>query len=168
MQGYHPSITTVSYRIRKRLYFAKNFHYVGTMILHLFQQIPYISLGLSETKLPEAYLAVLSFIENAQTGSEACLVVDPRLKPLQCGYQNPSDEEDRILVKKLLPQKDKPHDFIISQGDYQLVQLQTIPNEGEIEAELSCYIASQSKNNLYIRMIKENAMELVIQLIWRS
>jgi hypothetical protein len=138
------------------------------MILHLFQDIPYISLGLKKEHLSETYLALLSFLDDKETGSEACLEVGPDMVPVSCGYQNPPDDEDRINVEQMLPQKEKPHDFTIPAGNYEFSQLDHIPLETQIEGELSGYVASGSKNNVFIRMIKENAIVVAIQLLWKE
>lgn len=123
-------------------------------------------MDLKEKRLADAYLSVLSFLENEPTGSEACLVLSPSLTPIECGYQYPPDDEDKLNVEKMLPEKEKAHDFAIDAGDYHLEQLEQIPEEGEIESKLAPYVASGSTHDFYLRMIKENALVVVIQLIW--
>jgi len=138
------------------------------MILHLFQQIPYMRMSLSEKRLRDAYLAVLDFIDSQETGSEACLVLDHTLKPIDCGFQNPPDDEDRLNIEKMLKDKEKPHDWAIIPGDYEIVQFSETPDENSIEQDLSVYVASGAMSNLYIRMIKENALVVSVQALWNK
>lgn len=138
------------------------------MILHLYQQIPYIRIRLSEHQLPKAYLAVLDFLDSKETGSEACLVLDHSLTPIDCGFQTPPDDEQLRSVREMRPDKERAHDWAITPGDYQIVQFPETPDEMSIEGNLSVYVASGSLNPVYLRLIKENALVISVQALWRS
>jgi hypothetical protein len=121
---------------------------------------------LSEDSLHAAYLAVLNFLDSQETGSEACIILDRDLTPVDCGFQNPPDDEDRISVEQMRKDKEKPHDWVIKPGRYQIVQFSETPDENSIEGELSVYLASGSTSNAYLRMIKENALVVTVQVFW--
>jgi hypothetical protein len=66
------------------------------------------------------------------------------------------------------PDKERAHDWAITPGDYQIVQFPETPDEMSIEGNLSVYVASGSLNPVYLRLIKENALVISVQALWRS
>ena len=101
-----------------------------------------------------------------ETGSELCLDVGPDAVPIRYGWKAAPDEEDKLLIEEGLADKKKPCDFAIEPGRWHFEQLEYLPDAHELERELSPSIAEGCSSPVHIRLLKENALELVVQLLW--
>ena len=96
-----------------------------------------------------------------ETGSELCLDVGPDTVPVRYGWK-----EDKLLIEKGLADKEKPCDFAIEPGRWHFEQLEYLPDAHELERELSLSVAEGNSFPVHIRLLKENALEMVVQLLW--
>lgn len=158
--------TTIGKRVSVLLYFAGGFHYLGGMILHLFQQIPYKQLSLPGDSLEACWQAALEKADTMETGCELCLETQPDLSVTRYGWADAPDEDDKNRIAEGIADKQKPHDFAIEPGRWRFEQLEYLPDRDEIRREMNPYVAERSAGPLYIRIIKENALELAVQLLW--
>lgn len=101
-----------------------------------------------------------------ETGCELCLIVSPHITVTDYGYADAPSDEDRLRIEQGLADREKPHDFAIEPGTWHFEQLEYLPTEEEIAKETGPYVAEKGENPLYIRLIKENALELAVQLLW--
>jgi hypothetical protein len=141
------------------------------MILHLFQELPYILDSQNPNDLPAAYSNMLNRIDRSEIGSEICLGLSSVLSVLFTGFQEPPTEEIKKAVEngEILPQRKK--DWAIERGDYHFVQLPITPTAEEIEQELLPYAEMQSCDGsslIYLRMVKENLLEVIVQILWKA
>ncbi len=136
------------------------------MVLHLFQQLPYKRLALPSSQLQECWSHALAKADNMETGSELCIVLDPSLKAIDYGWKKAPSGEERLLVAQGLPDKEQSFDFSLAPGTWNFEQLDHLPEKGTIREECGPYVAQRGKNPLYLRLIKENALVLVVQLLW--
>jgi hypothetical protein len=141
------------------------------MILHLFQELPYILDSENPSDLSSAYGNMLKRIDRSEIGSETCLGLSSVLTVLFTGFQEPPTEEIKKAVEngELLPQRKK--DWAIESGDYRFAQLPLTPTAEEIEQILLPYAAMQScdgSSMIYLRMVKENLLEVIVQVLWKA
>lgn len=134
------------------------------MVLHLLQDIPYISFSNLPKDGEKAIEMMLTHLDNAPTGSEACLQFSSVLTPLEGGYQEPPGEEMRLAVEKGEIHPYAEGDFSIASGDYQFMQLHSEPQARTIAKELE-KILGDGPSVIYLRILKESVVELVIQLL---
>ncbi len=136
------------------------------MILHLFQQIPYKQLSLPGDSLEACWQAALEKADTMETGCELCLETQPDLSVTRYGWADAPDEDDKNRIAEGIADKQKPHDFAIEPGRWRFEQLEYLPDRDEIRREMNPYVAERNAGPLYIRIIKENALELAVQLLW--
>lgn len=139
------------------------------MILHLFQEMPYILDSGNAKTLSQAYGTMLQWIDSAAIGSEACIGLSSVLTVLFTGHQDPPDEKTRLAIEQgnTIPERKK--DWAIEPGDYHFVQLPLTPTAEEIEGELQPIVERQACDGcstIYIRLLKENLLEVIVQVIW--
>lgn len=134
------------------------------MILHLFQEIPYKRVPLPQGTLGEVWGSVLERADSMETGSELCLVVDHDLVPVDYGWREAPNADEKARVEAALPQQATNADFTLPKATYQFVQLDFLPDEGTITSVLGPYAASGDKGPCRIRLVKENALVLAVQL----
>ncbi|AEV29725.1 hypothetical protein SpiGrapes_1932 [Sphaerochaeta pleomorpha str. Grapes] len=139
------------------------------MILHLFQEMPYILDSENAKTLFQAYGTMLERIDRSAIGSEACIALSSVLTVLFSGHQDPPDEVTKLAIEqgKTIPERKK--DWAIEPGDYNFVQLPFTPTAEQIEEELQPLLERQACDGcstIYIRMIKENLLEVIVQVIW--
>ncbi|WP_320129087.1 hypothetical protein [uncultured Sphaerochaeta sp.] len=139
------------------------------MILHLFQELPYILDTENPRDLSLAYGDLLDRIDRSEIGSEICIALSPVLTVLFTAFQEPPTEELRQAVAQGLPHPKRKQDITIASGDYHFVQLPMTPTKEEVEQillPLSEMQACDGASTIYIRMIKENLLEVIVQVLW--
>ena len=136
------------------------------MLLHLLQDIPYVSFPSLPKDGEKAIAMMLSYLDSAPVGSEACLHISSVLTPLEGGYQDPPGEEMRLAVEKGEIHPHVQGDFSIASGDYQFLQLPIEP-QAETLATYLQEILSDGPSVIYLRILKESVVELIIQLIFK-
>ena len=140
---------------------------IPPMLLHLLQDIPYTSFSSLPRDGEEAIAMMLTHLDSAPTGSEACLRLSSVLTTLEGGYQDPPGEEMRLAVEK---GEIHPHikgDFSIASGSYKFLQLPIAPQAEAIAKRLE-EILSDGPPIIYLRILKESAVELVVQLLFKA
>jgi hypothetical protein len=139
------------------------------MILHLFQEMPYILDTENPGNLLHSYGKMLDRIDNSAIGSETCIGLSSVLTVLFTGYQDPPTEEMKQAVEQGLSIPERKKDWVIEPGDYYFVQLPLTPTAAEIEKELQPLVERQAcdgSSNIYLRMVKENLLEVIVQVLW--
>ncbi len=109
---------------------------------------------------------MLSFLDNAPVGSEACLHISSILTPLEGGYQDPPGEEMRLAVEKGAIHPHVKGDFSIEAGSYKFYQLPIAADAGIIAQRLQVLL-SDGPSVIYLRVLKESVVELIIQLLFK-
>lgn len=136
------------------------------MVLHLLQDIPYVSFPNLPKEGEKAIAMVLTHLDNAPTGSEACLHISSVLTPLEGGYQEPPGEEMRLAVEKGEIHPYPKGDFCIASGTYQFIQLHIEAQAGILAKQLE-EILSDGPSVIYLRILKESVLELIVQLLFK-
>lgn len=136
------------------------------MVLHLLQDIPYVSFPSLPRDGQEAIAMMLTHLDSAPTGSEACLRLSGVLTTLEGGYQDPPGEEMRLAVAEGAIHPHAKGDFSIEAGDYQFYQL-PIEAQAETIAKRLEGILSDGPSVIYLRILKESVVELIIQLLFK-
>ncbi|MBI9094401.1 MAG: hypothetical protein JEY71_05925 [Sphaerochaeta sp.] len=139
---------------------------IHPMVLHLLQDIPYISFSNLPKDGEKAIAMMLTHLDNAHTGSEACLQISSVLTPLEGGYQEPPGEEMRLAVEKGDIHPYPKGDFSIASGSYQFMQLHIEPQANTIAKQLE-EILCDGPSVIYLRILKESVVELIIQLLFK-
>ena len=109
---------------------------------------------------------MLTHLDSAPTGSEACLHISSVLTTLEGGYQAPPGEEMRLAVEKGERHPHTKGDFCIASGSYQFLQLPIEPQAKTITRKLE-EILSDGPSVIYLRILKESAVELIVQLLFK-
>jgi len=136
------------------------------MLLHLLQDIPYISFSNLPKDGKKAIAMMLTHLDNAPTGSEACLHISSVLTPLEGGYQDPPGEKMRLAVEKGEIHPHTKGDFSIASGSYQFMQLHIEAQAQTIAKKLE-ELLSDGPSVIYLRILKESAVELIVQLLFK-
>jgi len=136
------------------------------MLLHLLQDIPYVSFPSLPRDGEEAIAMMLKHLDNAPVGSEACLHISSVLSPLEGGYQDPPGEEMRLAVERGDIHPHAKGDFSIASGSYQFLQLHIEPQARTIAKRLE-ELLSDGPSVIYLRILKESVVELIVQLIFK-
>ncbi len=137
------------------------------MVLHLLQDIPYVAFPDLPKDGEMAIEEMLRFLDNAPVGSEACLHISSVLTPLEGGYQDPPGEDMRLAVERGEKHPHKKGDFSIEAGSYKFLQLPIAP-EAEVIAKRLSQLLGDGPSVIYLRILKESAVELIIQLLFKS
>ena len=137
------------------------------MLLHLLQDIPYISFSDLPKDGEKAIEKMLGFLDSAPVGSEACLHITSILTTLEGGYQDPPGEEMRLAVEKGEIHPHAEGDFSIEAGSYKFLQLPIAP-QADLIANRLLELLSDGPSVIYLRILKESVVELVVQLIFKS
>jgi hypothetical protein len=141
------------------------------MILHLFQELPYLSDREQPDTLSLAYRKVLDRLDRSEIGSEACLCLSSVLAVLRTGFQEPPTEEMRLAVEQGQPLPERPGDLVIEPGDYRFVQIPGTPSPetiGQVLEPLAAMQACDGASPIYLRIFKENLLETVVQALWKA
>ncbi|MDT4762442.1 hypothetical protein [Sphaerochaeta sp. PS] len=141
-------------------------HKIEPMILHLLQEIPYVAFPNLPREGEEAIEMMLTHMDSAPIGSEACIHLSGILTTLEGGYQDPPGEEMRLAVAKGEKHPKRPSDFSIEAGSYHFLQLPIAPQSDLITRRLETLL-SDGPSLIYLRVLKESVVELVIQLLYR-
>lgn len=136
------------------------------MLLHLLQDIPYISFPSLPREGEKAIDMLLTHLDSAPVGSEACLHISSVLTPFEGGYQDPPGEEMRLAVAKGTVHPHAKGDFSIEAGSYQFLQLPIEP-QAEVIAKRLEEILYDGPSVIYLRILKESVVELIVQLIFK-
>ncbi len=141
-------------------------HTIHPMVLHLLQDIPYVSFPSLPRDGEEAIAMMLTHLDSSPAGSEACLHISSVLTPLEGGYQDPPGEEMRLAVAKGAIHPHAKGDFSIEAGDYQFLQLPIEPQAATIAKRLE-ELLSDGPSVIYLRILKESVVELTVQLLFK-
>jgi hypothetical protein len=139
---------------------------IHPMLLHLLQDIPYVSFSDLPRDGEKAIAMMLTHLDNAPTGSEACLHISSVLTTLEGGYQDPPGEEMRLAVEKGEIHPHVKGDFSIEAGSYKFLQLHIEPQAEAIARQLE-EILSDGPSVIYLRILKESVVELIVQLLFK-
>ena len=152
------------------------------MILHLYQAIPYLFCKTEPavSDIAATYGELLRMLDEEPVGSEACLRCGYdrtedgiRFSVCQTGRANPPDETMRQAVSEGTLQPTPTAEkiaFAISANDYRFTQLPWTPEAPSLVMTLLPFFAApaeaqDNKGTFFLRMIKENVLEVVIQLL---
>lgn len=136
------------------------------MLLHLLQDIPYISFPSLPKEGEKAIAMMLAYLDSAPVGSEACLQISSVLTTLEGGYQNPPGEEMRLAVERGEIHPHEKGDFSIVADSYKFMQLPIEPQAGTIAKRLE-EILFDGPSQIYLRILKESVVDLIIQVIFK-
>jgi len=140
-----------------------------TMILHLYQDLPYrevLSEGLSVTKssCAVAFDTIMRHLDGCGTGTDACICCEAHI----------SDElvsrHCRAIVYSEPSRASLAPVDMIPAGDYRFLQLPYTPNRGEeLEPLIASFLLEQpgevnSTQSFFIRLFKERPLVVVVQL----
>lgn len=153
------------------------------MILHLYQEIPYLFCPIAPEPVDDiatVYSNLLQKLDDAPIGSEACLegtydrTEDAILFSVtKTGWANPPDETIRKAVQEGTLQPMPPQEsiaFSIPANDYRFAQLPWTPEGNSLVMTLLPFFASPAEVQdrggvFYLRLIKENVLEVVAQVL---
>jgi len=147
----------------------------NTITLNLIQPIIYNKETVIETQdIESLYQLLIKKLENNGVASEACLnieyVNDDKIsfKILEAGFAPTPTEAVIEAVKK---GKESPlfdHDMEIIPGKYKFIQLPFLPSQENLFAtlmQISCSQNFSQKGNFYLRLLKENSLVILAQVI---
>lgn len=140
---------------------------IPPMLLHLLQDIPYVSFPHLPKDAEQAIDMILTHLDYAAVGSEACLRLSSLLSVLEGGYQGPPSEEMRLAVERGDVHPHRKGDFSISAGAYKFIQLPIHPEAKLITQRIESLL-SDGPSVVYLRILKESMVELVVQLLFQS
>lgn len=122
----------------------------------------------------EVYQYLLKKLDNSGIASEACInfryetsdSIDFTIQ--EVGYApTPSQEVIEAVQKgEVIPLME--HDMEIENGSYKIIQLPFLPDNNNLYAtlmQIACSNLKQSTGNLYLRLIKENSIVILMQVI---
>lgn len=153
------------------------------MILHLYQAIPYLfckTVPMTANDIAISYDALLRQLDDAEIGSEACLACTydrsedvVKFSVTQAGWTNPPDEAIRRAVSEGANQPvptEEETAFAIPANDYRFTQLPWTPEGPSLVMTLLPFFAAPAEalgheGVFFLRMIKENVLEVVVQLL---
>jgi hypothetical protein len=138
--------------------------------LHLFQDIQY-QRKTEGLEMETAYSQLSQSLFSIPEGGEVCLHVSYNcgdsvsMDLTELASKDPPTLEDKIAVDSgmQIPPLDNPA-FSIPAGEYQFEQLVILPEPGNLEGFLYRY-CTKSTGSLYLRILRENPVSFVAQII---
>lgn len=120
------------------------------------------------------YQYLLKKLDNNGIASEACIKLKYETSDSiifnieEVGFaQTPTQEViDAVKKGETIPLKD--YDMSINEGYYKIVQLPFLPDNTNLFStlmQITCSTLSQAKGSLYLRLIKENSIVILAQVI---
>jgi len=140
-----------------------------TMILHLYQDLPYrevLSEGLDATRLScaMAFDSIMSRLDNCETGTDACICCEAKLAD-----EIVSRSCRRIVYSEPSRMSSTPVETLPA-GDYRFLQIPYAPEKGEeLEPLIGSFLLDLtgevgSTQSFFIRLFKERPLVVVVQL----
>jgi len=147
----------------------------NTITLNLIQPIIYNKETVIETQdIESLYQLLIKKLDNNGVASEACINIEYinndniSFKILEAGFASTPTDDVIEAVKK---GKEIPlfeHDMEIVPGKYKFIQLPFLPTQENLFAtlmQISCSQNFNQKGSFYLRLLKENSLVILAQVI---
>jgi len=120
------------------------------------------------------YQFLIKKLDNSGIASEACININFETSDSisfnidEVGYAPTPTQEiiDAVQSGEIIPLMD--HDMEIKSGLYKIVQLPFLPDDTNLYStlmQITCSNLKDSRGNLYLRLIKENSIVILAQVI---
>lgn len=147
----------------------------NSLKLTIFQPLPYTRIEIKDiTDTASNYTQLLKKLDSNASGSEAIMKFSYEfndnvvIKLLEMGFAEPPTEEVRIAVLNGETIPLPPHDMELKSGKYEIVQMPIPPQPMSLFSTFIPFICSnleQKKGTFHFRLIKENALAILSQII---
>lgn len=143
--------------------------------LSLFQPLVYNKLTIKDnTNIDEIYSSLIKKLDDAPIGCEAVIAFNYTINDgisiniISIGFAEQPTEETRIAIEKGEEIPLPEHDMEISSGKYEFIQLPILPQNNALYSTFIPFIysnSSQKKGTFHFRLLKENALVILSQII---
>lgn len=147
----------------------------NSVTLTLFQPLVYTKEQLTDKQdISQIYSALIKKLDDSEVGSEACIEFSYEsndsinIYAEKAGFALPPTEE---VQKAVLEGEEIPlpsHDMKIKEGKYKFIQIPILPEKENLFSVLIPFICtntSNKKGTFHIRLLKENAIAIIFQII---
>lgn len=143
--------------------------------LNLFQPIVYNKESNSLAQdIETAYLLLIKKLDKSKTASEACINIKYfcedkiSFEITEFGF---ADQPSKEVVEAVNKGEEIPlveHDMEIPPGKYKFIQLPFLPTQENLFStlmQITCSNNVKNSGNFYLRLLKENAITIIAQII---
>jgi hypothetical protein len=146
-----------------------------TINLNLFQPIVYNKETITQTQdIESAYQLLIKKLDNSKTASEGCINIkyysedNISFEIKEVGFADQPDQSviDAVQNGEEIPLKN--YDMEIPPGKYKFIQLPFLPTQENLFAtlmQISCSNNLKAEGNFYLRLLKENSLVIIAQVI---
>ena len=143
--------------------------------LHLLQELQYKNHKIEkDLSFPETFEVLINEIQKIENDGEYCVHCHYRcednlqIKVIEIGYKNAPTPKEKEIVDNLKPAlKMKNPDFEIKVNDYNAYQFPIVLTKKNLIFNFIPLI-KKNEGDFYFRMIKENAIQIVLQVLFTS
>lgn len=145
--------------------------------LNLFQPLVYNKIEIeNDRSANDIYSLLIKKLDTSPVGSEAVIAFEYTIDDsisinvISVGFANPPTQEVILAVEKGEEIPIGKHDLEISSGKYEFIQLPLLPQNKSLYSTFIPFIYSktaQKKGTFHFRLLKENALVILSQIILR-
>jgi len=143
--------------------------------LHLLQELQYKNYEIEkDLSFPETFEVLSKELQKIESDGEFCVHCHYncedtlKIKVIEIGYKNAPTPEEKEIVDNLKPAlKMENPDFEIKIGDYDAYQFPIVLTKKNLIFNFIPLI-KKNEGDFYFRMIKENAIQIVLQVLFTS
>lgn len=150
----------------------------NSLKLTMFQPLPYTRMEIADkSDIAGTYSDLLKKMDDGLTGCESLMKFtyefgdNITINLVDMGFAEPPTEEVRVAVLNGDTIPLPPHDMELEPGKYELIQMPIPPQPKSLFSTFIPYLCSnmkQKKGTFHFRLLKENALAVLSQIILSS